>query len=182
MKIKALAKTYAQALCDVANEKNILDKVCSEIEGLATAVDNDEQLSQFFYSPVVSLDVKREMLKTMMEKSSFDEVSKNFVYVLCDRERLVVLSEIVPVLNTVKDSIKGVLTGTVEHASDMDSSQEAEITQLIEKITSSKVDISFKKNPELVAGMIAQVGGWTIDDTISSHLNRLNDHLNRSVH
>jgi F-type H+-transporting ATPase subunit delta len=42
-----------------------------------------------------------------------------------------------------------------------------------------KIILTYKEDPTLLGGVVAQVGGWTFDDSIETHLIKMNEELNR---
>jgi F-type H+-transporting ATPase subunit delta len=55
------------------------------------------------------------------------------------------------------------------------------IEDIVTKVTRKKVILSFVEDAKLIGGTVAQVGGWTFDDSLESHLRRLNEDLNRRM-
>ena len=80
------------------------------------------------------------------------------------------------------DSHAGVIRGNVKTAHGLGNSEQKEVTELLGKLTNSEVILDFGEDEDLVAGLTAQVGSLTIDDSIRSHLTKMRDELNRSAH
>jgi F-type H+-transporting ATPase subunit delta len=49
----------------------------------------------------------------------------------------------------------------------------------ISKILNKKIILTYKEESTLLGGVVAQVGGWTFDDSIETHLIKLNEEINR---
>ena len=56
------------------------------------------------------------------------------------------------------------------------------IEETVSAVTKKKVILNFTVDPKLLGGMTAQVGGWTFDDSLETHLTRLSEDLNRRSH
>ena len=57
-----------------------------------------------------------------------------------------------------------------------------QIETLVSRATKKQVILSYKEDPSLVGGLVAEVGSFTFDDSLISHLKRINEQLTRSVH
>jgi len=55
---------------------------------------------------------------------------------------------------------------------------ESKVSQVIEK----KVIMSYKEDPSIIGGLVAEVGGYKFDDSITTHLKRLKEVMNGSTH
>jgi F-type H+-transporting ATPase subunit delta len=56
------------------------------------------------------------------------------------------------------------------------------LEQTIAGVTKKKVILNFTEDKKLMGGLVAQVGGWSFDDSLQSHLTRLTEDLNRRTH
>src|SRR5437868_4697254 len=60
-------------------------------------------------------------------------------------------------------------------STDAKKSLETKISGVLKK----KIVLTFQQDPKLLGGVVADVGGWTFDDSIDTHLKKLNEELNR---
>ena len=61
--MEEIARVYAEALFDVAKDKDKLDEVREELGQFADALDDDRELQVFFFSPYFSSAEKREAIE-----------------------------------------------------------------------------------------------------------------------
>jgi F-type H+-transporting ATPase subunit delta len=54
MSASAIARRYADALADVALERNAVDQIEDDLRGFAELVKSEGELQQLFASPIVS--------------------------------------------------------------------------------------------------------------------------------
>ena len=57
--------------------------------------------------------------------------------------------------------------------------QRQQIEATVEKVLKKKVIMTYKVDPSVIGGLVAQAGSYTFDDSLNSHLQRLNDELKR---
>lgn len=117
-----------------------------------------------------------------MKKFDFSEETKNFLMILADKGRTAILPEIVDSYQLYIDEDNGVTRGEVVSSHQLSPSEREQISDLVSKKTNKRVILTYKEDPKLIGGLIARVEGYTFDDTLSMHLNRLNEDLKRRVH
>ena len=57
-----------------------------------------------------------------------------------------------------------------------------QIQEKISKATNKKVILTYVEDPTVIGGLIAEAGGYRFDDTLTTHLIKLKDELNRRTH
>jgi F-type H+-transporting ATPase subunit delta len=55
------------------------------------------------------------------------------------------------------------------------------VEEFVGRATQKHVILTYKEDPTLLGGLVANVGSLTFDDSLSSHLKRINEQINRSV-
>ncbi|MFZ4405339.1 MAG: F0F1 ATP synthase subunit delta, partial [Pseudobdellovibrionaceae bacterium] len=48
---------------------------------------------------------------------------------------------------------------------------------ILSKKLNKKIILTSQKDPSLLGGLVAQVGGWTFDDSLKAHLSKLEEIL-----
>ena len=96
--------------------------------------------------------------------------------------RVELLPEIALAYEARSDEANGVTRGEVRSSTVLTSEERARIESKVSEVTKKKVILTYKEDPEVIGGLIAEVGGYRFDDTLRSHLKRLKDDINRSAH
>jgi len=182
MKNMLLAARYARALFNLAKEKNEQDTVHTQMRALCEAFTADAEISRFLESPVIRPSEKVKALEKLVASINAPESLKNFVLLLGKKNRLGIFKEIVRAFEQITDESHGVTRGVVTSAAVLDPAERKRIETLVGKATKKQVILTYKEDPSLLGGLVAQVGSYTFDDSLMSHLNRINEQLNRSVH
>lgn len=182
MKNTVLAARYSKALFELAKETNEQDKIFSEIRALADVLDKNPELKSFLTSPLVKADKKESALQAALENSGLSEKTKNFLYLLASNNRLGIFSEIVSAFQLEADESHGVTRGQVNSATVLNSSEREAVEKTVSQITGKRVILSYHEDPSLIGGVVAKVGSFTFDDSLSSHLTRLKEEINRRTH
>lgn len=179
--ISETARRYASALYELAKETKNLERVFSELRVLKQIFENDAGVQEFINSPIVASQQKIEALKGALSGKASQEVT-NTLLLLAEKNRLPVFTQLVDAFQEISDKDHGVTRGHVRSATPLSQEARQKIEDTVTKVTKKKVILNFSEDPSLLGGMIAQVGGWTFDDSLETHLTRLSEELNRSTH
>jgi len=177
--ISEVARRYAKALFEAANESQSREQVLAELRSLGQAIAKDPEIQQFLNSPSVSAEVKGQLLTKSLE-GKVTPTMLSFVALLSENKRLEACGEIVQAYELISDELHGVTRGQIRSASPLTSESAKKIEAVVSKATNKKVIFQFEDDASLMGGMVATVGGWTFDDSLKSHLGRLTDQLKRS--
>ncbi len=182
MRSVLLASRYAKAIYNFAKDKNEQDLIFSEMRVLDEAFNGDKEIQNFFATPMIRPADKVKALEGLLEKIKISDALKNFVLLLAKKNRLRFFSEVVTSYQLIADEAHGVTRGTVRSATVLGPEDRKKIEELVSKATKKQVILIYKEDASLVGGLVAQVGSFTFDDSITSHLKRINEQLTRSVH
>lgn len=179
MRINEASRRYARALYEITKVAKSQEKTLSELRVVAEALTSDADVATYLQSPVVPVEQKEAVLKKALDgKISIDLM--NLVRLLAEKRRLELVGEISAAYEMISDEEHSVTRGTVRAPTALSQEDRKKIEDIVMKVTGKKVILAFTEDPKVLGGMVAQVGGWTFDDTLSSHLTRMNEELNRS--
>lgn len=178
MKINEVSRRYTKAIYETSKDHKVSEKVLSELRALSKTLSSDKTLTDFVQSPLIPPHQKAQFLKTALSGRVSDEVTY-FMTTLAEKNRLGLFFEIETAFESIMDIDHGVLRGVVRSASALSPESRKKIEDTVNKVTGKKVILTFTEDPKLLGGMVAQVGGWTFDDSLESHLIRMGEELNR---
>lgn len=182
MKNMILATRYARALYNLARESNEQDGVFEQLRAIETAFNGDPEISAFVQSPMIRPTDKVKALEAVVSKIGASEALKNFVLLLARKNRLGIFSDVLTAYQTISDEAHGVTRGVVRSAAALGPEDRKRIEELVSKATKKQVILTYKEDPGLLGGLVAEVGSYTFDDSLISHLKRINEQLTRSAH
>lgn len=175
--ISEVSRRYGRALYELVSQNNKQDQVFSELRSLKEAV-KEPMIQDFFASPVVTPENKMELLKSVLGSKVSPEIIQT-LELLANKNRLSIFSEMVDAFEQMSDEAHGVSRGTVRSSKTLSPEARKKIEETVAQVTKKKVILNFTEDPSLLGGMVAQVGGWTFDDSLETHLTRMSEELNR---
>ena len=169
--MEAIAEVYARSLFEVAKEHDVLDRVHDELGEFAEALDGDRTLQVFLFSPYFSSDEKRDGVKKVV--SDADERIVNFLELLAERHRMPALFRIRREFDLLWAEENRLLPVTVTSAVELSKATVKQIGDRIAEQTDRKVDISSHVDPDILGGIVVQVGNSVLDASVRNRLEQL---------
>lgn len=176
--ISEVSRRYARALYDLAQSKNVADKVFAELRVLGEVLASQPDIKEFVLSPLISPAQKMKAFEGALAGKVSEELLST-LRLLTDKNRLEILEQVVLAYEAISDEAHGVTRGVVRSAAPLTAEDRRRVEETVNRVTKKKVILTFEEDPSLLGGMVTQVGGWTFDDSLKSHLNKLSEELNR---
>ena len=181
MKNMNLASRYARALYNLTKESGQQEGAFAELRVINEAFQSDAEIMNFLSTPMIRPGDKIKAIEGLLAKIQVSEPVKNFVLLLARKSRLGIFGDVVTAFQHISDESHGVTRGQVRSATVLGPDDRKRIEELVGKATKKKVILTYKEDPSLLGGLVAEVGSFTFDDSLTSHLNRINEQLTRSL-
>lgn len=164
------AKRYAEAVFEIARERDELDKWQAELASLVE-LREDAALAAWLDNPRIGLETKRESLEVALKGIS--PLARNLVYLLIQRGRLNGLADIAAAYEDRLNQHFGRLPARVTSAAPLDAATVADIKAHLGAITGQEVIMHAAVDPSLVGGFVARFGDKLLDGSTISNLRAL---------
>ena len=176
MRIHPVTKRYARALFELAIEQNNLENVFSQIKSFSNVLKKDKRLRYYFLSPQIEKKQKYQVLDLLL-KDKADKVVYHFLLLLIKKNRMEFFEQIVFFLDRFNDKKNNRLNAQITSVISLEEEQLREISKMISKSFDAQVVLENKVDPEILGGVIVQVEGKIIDDSILYQLKTLQQNL-----
>jgi len=177
--VEEIAEVYARALFEAAKDADALDRVHDEIDALADALDESQELQMFFFSPYFSSDEKKDAVDNVLDGA--DERTINFLKLLAERHRMPVLFRIRRVFDELYAEERKLLPVSVTSAVELDEKLVKEIGNRIQEQTGREVDLSSRVDPDVLGGLVVRVGNMVLDASVRNRLEQLRKQVARAA-
>lgn len=172
----AVGRRYAQALFEVASEKNNLDAIEEDLKGILSVIEKEKELQRVLYHPQVTAEKKKELINKIFEAKISKEV-QNFLNLIIDKHRETYLSEIVAEFTKMANVARNIVDGEVVSAIKLDESYKEELVKVLNRLAGKDVKPKYKVDPSLLGGMVIRIGDKVIDGSVKNKLKTLRQHL-----
>ena len=171
-----IARPYANAVFDIANEKGELQSWSDCLVMLAQSVV-DPDIAAMIASPSVSDEQVINVLADIAGESVTTE-ARHFLALLAENKRLPLLADIAVIFEQLRADAEKVMTVGVSTAKALTKKQEANIAKALKKRTGRDVTLNVEINESLLGGAIIRAGDLVIDGSALGKLNRLANVIN----
>ena len=169
--MEEIARVYAEALFGAAKGKGNLDAVYEQLAQFADALAENRELQLFFFSPYFSSAEKRDGLAKALDGAEPELL--NFLELLTEKHRMPALFRIRRNFDALWAKENKRLGVTVTSAVELDPEIAERIGSEIEKQTGNKVELQRRVDPDILGGLVVQVGNMVMDTSIRNRLEKL---------
>ena len=162
-----IARPYADAAFLQADGAGALGPWSEALERMATVVA-DPQMQALIRDPKLGENKLAELFVGVV--GNLDQTQQNFVRVLVENERLLVLPEIRDLFVERKNEREGALDADIVSAFELDDAALNSLTQALEAKFKAKLNVSVSVDPELIGGVTITVGDDVIDASVRGKL------------
>lgn len=181
MRSPEVAKRYSKALFELAVDNRSQEKVFADLRALEQIFSADEATMNFLTSPMITASQKEGVLKAALENKGLSKEVYELTLLLARNDRFGILPDLVSTFEKEIDASNNVTRGVVRSATVLDPASRERIEKTVEEFMKKKVIMTYKVDPSVIGGLVAQVGSYTFDDSIQSHLTRMNEELKRRM-
>jgi ATP synthase F1 delta subunit len=176
--MEEIAAVYARSLFEVAKEQDKLDLVREQLGEFADAMSENRDLQVFFFSPYFSTAEKKEGLERVV--SDADPVILNFLELLIEKHRMPVLFRIRANYEALWEKENRLLPVQITSAVELDEAIVRQLGDRIAQQTDRKVELSAQVNPDILGGIVVQVGNSVLDASVRNRLEQLRRQVARA--
>ena len=165
-------KKLTTAIFEVANDKEILDKVQQDLTSMGEII----QMPQFSpcLSPVMPVETTINIIEAIGKKYAWQEYSINFLKTCVLGKRLILIPQIIECFNNMYDKNQGIIRATVTSAHALSQNNKTNLTKIIKRhCDKGQIAISYEINEHMVGGFVAEFAHFVIDMSLSSRLGKI---------
>lgn len=168
----ALSRIYAEALLDLAKGDGSAASLAEELRDLVAFVAANPDFARFLYSPTVDEDVRQQSLeKTLRGRAS--DLLVNTMQVLNRRGRLSLLPALEHSFRLVLEESQQRAFAMVRSASPLTDEQRRRLRETLRQKLNKEVDLVEHLEPDLLGGLVVQVGDSKFDMSAATQLRRI---------
>jgi len=171
--LNSTSKSYALALYELAKENSELNKVEDGMDGIKTLLSKSSDFKEMILNPTVTKEEKNKVIIKIVDQYNFCETLKKFLGFLTTKNRLFFLNQIIGSFLDLISSSKGELKAKLLSSKKLSKSELEKIRNELSKDFQSPIKIDYKHDPDLIGGLVIQVGSVMVDASIKSKLRQL---------
>lgn len=177
MIVSLVAKRYAKALVALAREQGRLAETGEQLRRLSQLIDQHPELKALLHNPSISRRFKDDLLTDLAQRIRLSPMETNFLRILLEKGRLPHLPNIVARYEALAEEAQNRLRVHVKSAFPLTAALLEDVRQRFAQYTRKEIVIDEEIDPELIGGMVAQMGSLVLDGSIRNELLRIKSDL-----
>ena len=168
---------YSLALYELAKESNTLDEIEKHSSSIIKLISNSDEFSSLIKDPTNQKEDQLNVISKISENYKLNILLTKFLSFLISKRRLFyvekILKDFVETCSKKRGEIKAELTAAKELTENQINSIKEDLT----KSFSSKIKLNYKYDPNLIGGLIVQVGSTMVDTSIKNKLQQIENRM-----
>lgn len=174
--LSTIARPYAEALFQAVQGEGANLESCSEQLNELAALAQLGDVRETLTDPRLN-NAQRIELFTGLIKTPITATARNFIELLVDNDRVLVLPEIAQQFDLLKNQFEGTALAEITSAFELSEAQVQELVSALEKKFGLKLKPAVSVDPDLIGGVRVVVGDQVLDTSVRARLVRMRDTL-----
>lgn len=176
MSQRTVARRYATALYQEADDSGELEAVDEDVLMVRQSLESNRELSRFFESPVISQEKKDTIVRELFGDRVVRLVVQ-FLRLLIEKDRETMTKAILDQYQALRDEHRGIVDATVQVARPLADEDRETLTDALEAKTGKSVRLHVEEDPDLIGGLLVRIGDHVYDASVRNQLSSLHDRL-----
>jgi len=174
MSQRTVARRYAGALYEEANETGVLEDVDDDVLMLRETLESNRELARFFESPVIPLEKKDDVVRELLS-DRVQDLTLRFLRLLVHKDRETMTKPILDQYQALRDDQRGIVDAHVAVARPLADDDREAVIEALEEKTGKSIRLHVEQDDDLVGGIIIRIGDRVFDASVRNKLANLRD-------
>lgn len=175
----AAARRYAKAIFAIAREDGTVEATGRELRALADLLREHDTLRDTLFRPLHPVAQRRAVVRAVAQRLGAGPTLQNFLAYLVDQRRLIDFEAIHAHYQRLAAEAEGRVEARVRTATPLDDEARQRLTRALAARTGREVRLRVEEDPDLIGGVVAQVGDLVFDGSLATQIRQLRANLAR---
>ena len=171
------ASRYSLALYEIANESNSLSNVEKNSTEFLNLLNSNKDFKNFIKDPTVSQNILISVINKISETFKLEILFKNFLSFLIIKRRFFFVERILDSFKHICSEKRGELSAEIRSSKELSDNEINKIKDELSNNFNSKIKLNYKYDPNLIGGLVIQVGSTMVDTSIKNKLQQIENRL-----
>jgi F-type H+-transporting ATPase subunit delta len=181
MTTRTSATRYARALLDVSLKESTADQAAHDLQQVAALLQQFPELQRAFTNPAIPAARKHALVNELLPKLSLSAPVGKILLMLAERDRLVLLPDLMAVYQEKIEALHHVVRAEVTTAEPVAPEALDSLQQRLAGVTGRTVKLTTRVDPSIIGGVKTQIGSTVYDGSISAQLENFRQKLESAV-
>tara|TARA_B100000029_G_C17238016_1_gene837967 strand:- start:9 stop:566 length:558 start_codon:yes stop_codon:yes gene_type:complete len=169
--------SYSQALYELAVESDVLNQVESQVLAVIKLISESQDFNNLIKDPTNKKEDQLNIINLISDKFDFNELFKRFLNFLILKRRLFFVEKILNDFLIICTSKRGEVLAKLTVAKELNESEIEKIKKDLTENFGYNVKLKYKYDPNLIGGLIIQIGSVMIDTSIKNKLQQIENKM-----
>jgi len=174
-----ISKRYAKALLSLGQEDGNYIGYGKDVQEFGRFCSANEEFIKFFANQIFSVEERKKVLDTVLDKSSFADLVNNFLRLLLDKNRIGGIQEISDYYSKLTDEISNITRADIVTAKPLKEEARDKLAVALARLTAKEVKIEGKEDESLIGGLVVRIGDLVLDGSVKAQIEGLKESLKR---
>jgi F-type H+-transporting ATPase subunit delta len=171
--VSGVAGRYASALFELARDQRAVDAVAGDLDRFDALIRESPDLQRLVRSPVFTAEEQGKAVGAILDQAGIGGLAGNFIRLVTTNRRLFALPDMIRGYRKLVAESKGIVRAEVRLAEPPSDRVLNDIKAALREVASAEVDVDVKVDPNLIGGMIVQMGSRMVDASLRTRLNAI---------
>ncbi len=171
------AKSYSQALYELAFEEKNLNDVEKNAISLLKLISQSEDFNLLIKDPTNKQEDQLNVMNIIFEKFNLNNLLKKFLNFLVMKRRFFYVEKILKDFVMICSKNRGEISAKLIVAKELNKNEINKIKNDLSQNFGSDVKLNYNYDPDLIGGLIMQVGSVMIDTSIKNKLQQIENKM-----
>lgn len=177
-RVDPAGRVYASALHQAAGDAGKVHDVDRDLDGLISALGENEILLRALVNPALPREAKRRILARVLDQA--DPLTRNAVLVLADHGRLELLVDMQTAYAELAAEDEQILTVEITTAVELAKTDLDALTKRITEAVGRRAQVTATVDPTLIGGLVLRARNVLVDASVKRRLEELRRTLIRT--
>ena len=173
MSNRLVARRYAKALADLAQQEGTLVKVQQELAAVSAQVRANPDLARLAFYPLIGPTQKAKAFEAVLSAMGLSDTVRRFFQVVAAAGRLNLIHELSATFDEFVDERTGVVEARVQSATALTAPQTQALAEALGRRTGKSIRLQWRQDASILGGVKVQIGSTVYDASIQGQLRLL---------
>ncbi len=172
---RLIIRKYSRGFARTVESENEFQNCLEQIKALVELLASSPVLKYSLTSAFVPRAKKEQLLEEIFKRGEFDPRVIRLVELLLQKEKIILLPEILQDLPEVWAEEKGIEVVEVNSAVELTEAEKEELRKVLETGWRKPIRLSFRLNPEIIGGLVVRRKSVSYDISVRGSLEKIKE-------
>lgn len=176
-----IAIRYAKALFDLAVERNVLEKVKSDMALIEKVCNESPELRNMLLNPVISVEKKQKVMNLVFA-AHLDTLTSRFIDILARKRREHYIVSIATAFVNLYNEFKGITKAKITTVVALNETERVEILDILKNLTRNEIELTENIRTDLIGGFVLNMENYQLDHSLKTKIKQLKKDFEKNLY